>query len=208
MNQNFPENVTAGPDGQPAAAAMVPVAFDAGTADTQHTIGGYRVELEMQNAELCRVHEELEAAKARYFDLYDTASVGFCEIGKDGLIRQTNQASALLLEMDSQHLARKPFINFIHREDRLIYQRFCRQIEETGASQFCELRLKRAGKDPLWADLRGAWKIAESGEVEMRLATSHINARKLLEVQSQKMQRSASWPVGWRMISTTSSRAS
>jgi hypothetical protein len=45
---------------------------------TLHNLSVHQVELEMQNEELRRVHVELEAVRARLYDLYDLAPVGYC----------------------------------------------------------------------------------------------------------------------------------
>ena len=46
----------------------------------------HQVELEMQNEELRRAQQEIEALHARYFDLYNLAPVGYCTVSESGLI--------------------------------------------------------------------------------------------------------------------------
>ena len=50
------------------------------TRQMLHDLRVHQIELEMQNEELRRAQAELDAARARYFDLYDLAPVGYCTI--------------------------------------------------------------------------------------------------------------------------------
>lgn len=43
----------------------------------------HQIELEMQNAQLRQANEEIDAGKAKYFDLYDLAPVGYCTLSKN-----------------------------------------------------------------------------------------------------------------------------
>lgn len=50
-------------------------------------------------AETYSIQEALEASRARYFDLYDLAPVGYVTLSEMGLILEANLIAATLLEV-------------------------------------------------------------------------------------------------------------
>lgn len=61
-----------------------------GAQQLVHELRVHQIELEMQNEELRRSQLELDAIRARYFDLYDLAPVGYCTLSETGLILEAN----------------------------------------------------------------------------------------------------------------------
>jgi len=103
------------------------------TRQTLHELRVHQIELEMQNEELRRAQADLDAARARYFDLYDLAPVGYCTISEKGLILEANLTAATLLGVARGALVNQPFTRFILLEDQDIYYLHRRQLFETGA---------------------------------------------------------------------------
>src|SRR5512136_844198 len=81
----------------------------------------HQIELEMQNEELRRTQAELEASRARYFDLYDLAPVGYFTVCEEGMILETNLTFANLLGVARGVLVKQPLSRFILPEDEDIY---------------------------------------------------------------------------------------
>ena len=106
-----------------------------------HELRVHQIELEMQNEELRRAQAELDAARARYFDLYDLAPVGYFTVSEQGLIMEANLTAATLLGVARGALVMQRFSRFILRDDQDIYYLLRRQLSKTGAPQVCDLRL-------------------------------------------------------------------
>ncbi len=158
-----------------------------------HELRVYQVELEIQNEELRAVQAELEESRARYFDLYDLAPVGYCTLSKKGLILETNLTAAALLGLDRSKLVKKPISRFILKEDQDIYYLLHKKLFETGEPQECELRLLKADGTALWTHLRGSTVQAKDEEASnrCRVVINDISKRKqadeqLLRVLSEK----------------------
>lgn len=120
---------------------------------TLHELHVHQIELEMQNEELRRIQVELEASRARYFDLYDLAPVGYLTLNEQGMIREANLTLVDLLGLTRKEVVQRPLTHFILPADQDIFYQHRRQLFAIGAPQVCELRLLRANDDPFWTQL-------------------------------------------------------
>ena len=155
-----------------------------------HELQVHQIELEMQNEELRRAQGELEASRARYFDLYDRAPVGYFTLSEQGLILEANLTGAGLLGLGRRDLTKQPISHYILPEDQDIYYRHRRQLLETGTPQECELRMLRADAAPFWARLESTVaQDGESGDSVCRVVVSDINARKQAEEKLADLNR-------------------
>ncbi|MDD5287408.1 MAG: sigma 54-interacting transcriptional regulator, partial [Desulfuromonadaceae bacterium] len=71
------------------------------------------IELEMQNDELLRVHEDLELSQSMYAELYNFAPIAYFTFDPSGVIQNTNHRGAQLLETERREVAYRPFADFI-----------------------------------------------------------------------------------------------
>ena len=85
-----------------------------------HELYVHQAELELQNEELRQTQIALDAAKTRYFELYDLAPVGYLTLSKKGLITQANFAAATMLGLPRRALVKKPFSNFIDNDNKIL----------------------------------------------------------------------------------------
>ncbi len=158
-----------------------------------HELQVHQIELEMQNEELRRTQVELQASRARYFDLYNLAPVGYLTLSEQGLILEANLTAATLLGMERSRLVKQPISRFIFPEDQDLYYLCRNQLFETGAPQVCELRLARARKDGdlMWVHVQaGAAQGSERAPV-WRVTLSDITERKTFQAKSEEALRQA-----------------
>jgi PAS domain S-box-containing protein len=112
-----------------------------------HELSVHQIELEMQNEELRRSQLELAAAKARYFDLYDLAPVGYCTVNADGLIKEVNLTLTTMLGISRSALLSKPISHLMVKEDQDRFYLLRKKLLEHRSSQTCDLHLRIANSE-------------------------------------------------------------
>jgi len=154
-----------------------------------HDLRVHQVELEAQNEELRQTQEALYAAKARYFDLYEMAPVGYLTVSEQGLILGANLTAADLLGVKKTALLKQPFSRFVVTEHRDRYYFHHRQIFANGDAQSYELCLRHGGGPQIWARLVTtlAWDGVEGGD-RCRIILSNVTERKHAEEQASRSQ--------------------
>lgn len=165
----------------PAGTSTESVAMDS-------TIRIYQIELESQNAELRRTQLDAETSRALYFDLYDNAPLGFCTLGPDGEVRRVNMRTAAMLNLPVGDIIGRPFINFILMVDLPLHNELGKALQNSETHR-CELRMKVAGRAPLWVELTAERRLTTTGEKEVQIAIGDIHSRKSLEEQLRQAQK-------------------
>jgi PAS domain S-box-containing protein len=143
-----------------------------------HELQVHQIELEMQNEELRRTQQELEASRSRYFDLYDLAPVGYVTLSQQGLIVEANLTAAKLLGVARGVLVQRPLSHFVVPEDQdLSYLKF-KEVFETGALQVWEMGLAREGASPVWTCVEAIAAQDPDGTYVCRAVMSDITEAK------------------------------
>jgi PAS domain S-box-containing protein len=153
-----------------------------------HELRVHQIELEMQNEELRRTQEALEVSRARYFDLYDLAPVGYFTIGEQGLILEANLTAAKLLGVARGALVKQPLSRFVLREDQDIYYLHRKALLETGAPQAWELRVLKKDAAPFWVRVEATMARDADGASVCRAVVSDIAERKFEEEEKAKLE--------------------
>jgi PAS domain S-box-containing protein len=155
-----------------------------------HELQVHQIELEMQNEELRRVQQELEASRAKYFDLYDLAPVGYLTLSEQGVILEANLTAANLLAVDRGHLIRQPVTHFIFPEDQDMHYLHRRQLFETRARQMYDVRMLKKDGSTFWARIEVI--VTPSSETDppvCRATLSDITEKKTLDAHLLRAQR-------------------
>ena len=148
---------------------------------TLHELRVHQIELEMQNEELRRAQIEIDASRARYFDLYDLAPVGYFNLNDKGLILEANLTAATLLGVARDTLVKQPLSRFILPEDQDIFYWHRKLLFETDVPQVCEIRILRQDVMPFWARMEASMVREADGASGCHTVISDITARKRTE---------------------------
>ena len=127
-----------------------------------HELEVHQIELELQNEELRHAQAEIETSKARYFDLYDFAPIGYFTLSEKGLIIEANLTACSLLGVARNKLLNFPLSRFILADDASIYHLHLNKLFETGVPQTLELRMHGKNETPFWVRVEAT--VAQDGD--------------------------------------------
>jgi len=157
-----------------------------------HELKVHQIEIEIQNEELRRVQVELEASRAKYFDLYDMAPVGYFTISEEGLILEANLAAATMLGVSRNAFVDKFLSSVVSREDQDIFYTHRKQLLETGTLQPFEIRLVKKSCPAVWVSMEATMSHDADGALVSRVVMSDISGRKkadeLLKEKADKLE--------------------
>ncbi|NNJ11321.1 PAS domain S-box protein [Chloroflexales bacterium ZM16-3] len=132
-----------------------------------HELQVHQIELELQNEELRRAQQDLESTRARYFDLYDLAPVGYITLNAQGMIQEANLTAATMLKVPRSALLSQPLGQFVAPVDQDSYYLYRRALIREGGPQVCELRMLQLDHAPFWARLEATVAPGVAGKAAM-----------------------------------------
>jgi two-component system, chemotaxis family, sensor kinase Cph1 len=103
----------------------------------------HQEELRIQNEELLRVQIELEASRARYFELYDLAPVGYITLTPELVIREANLAASRLLGNERTMLINKRLSSFIAPNSQEQLHLHYRRLDQESIKRTRTLRVRK-----------------------------------------------------------------
>jgi PAS domain S-box-containing protein len=101
----------------------------------------HQMELEIQNEELRQAQIQLAQSRDSYSDLYEFAPVGYLTLDKQGLIRQANLTSAMMLDVERKQLVGRKFSDFVSNESQDAWHLHRRAVFAESKTVACELRM-------------------------------------------------------------------
>ncbi|MBK9373432.1 MAG: PAS domain-containing protein [Holophagales bacterium] len=149
-----------------------------------HELQVHQVELELQNSELQRTRDEVEAALERYTDLYDFAPVGYFTLARDGGIYSANLAGADLVGVPRARLLGRRFGTFLPLAERPGFDAFLTRTLADTQRESCEVTLEPAGGGRRVVRIEAT--ASPSGK-ECRAAVLDVTALKAAEAQVRRV---------------------
>ncbi|MEI7750536.1 MAG: PAS domain-containing protein [Candidatus Omnitrophota bacterium] len=154
-----------------------------------HELRVHQIELEMQNEELRESYAERDASRARFFDFYDLAPVGYFTVSEQGLILEANFTACAFLDVVRGAMVARSISHFILKDDQDIYYLYNQQLFEThsassglaGGPQACELRMVKSDRTVFWVHLEAIIVDAADGAPVCRVVMNDITGRKKVE---------------------------
>jgi two-component system cell cycle sensor histidine kinase/response regulator CckA len=147
-----------------------------------HELLVHQIELDMQNEELRSAQQQLEASKARYFDLYDLAPIGYFTLDDRRLIKECNLSAANILGASRNKLITAPISKILLKEDQIIFYENLKACLEMDMPQHFEMRLMRADGQIIW----GLLQVVAMKGAEYWLTVTDISRNKQVEAELQE----------------------
>lgn len=167
--------------------------LDAGPADGSpesrlvHELRVHQIELEMQNEELRHALQELELSRARYFDLYDLAPVGYLTLTEASVVVEANLTALTMAGRARVDVVGQPFSRFISPEDQDVAYLHRRRLFETLQPQHYEIRIVRPDATTLWTRIDANVALESDGGRIARLTIEDISEHKRIDSEREAL---------------------
>jgi PAS domain S-box-containing protein len=112
----------------------------------------HQIELEMQNEELNKAHQELVESRDNYAQLYDASPVGYLMLNEAGIIQKANIMAAALLHYPKEQLINKQLGEFIDSSDQDDYYLFIRRLLNQKTDQVLNAKIRNTSNLPAHAE--------------------------------------------------------
>ena len=159
-----------------------------------HELRVHQIELEMQNDELRRAQIEIESSRARYFELFDLAPVGYLNLSELGLILEANFMASEQMGLLRSQLVGKRFAALVAPTDQDTHYLFRKAVLDSGTLQSCTVQMVKHDKTPFWADLEAIEARREGMSPVIRVtlkdATERVESEQAMQRLNSELARS------------------
>jgi PAS domain S-box-containing protein len=146
-------------------------------------------ELHHQNEQLAIAHQDLQAERRRYQELFEFAPDAYLITDLQGTVQEANQAAGELFQINPSRLIGKPLVNFVQEEHRRPFRNTLNQLPTIHRVQEWELSLLGRNQTHVEAALTVQTARNEAGEaIALRWLIRDITARKRAEEQMRQLQ--------------------
>ncbi len=121
-----------------------------------HELQVHQIELELQNEEMRRAQQELEASRNNFLQLFHKAPVGYLVLDSLGIIRQANETFCHMVKEDMFRVKGQPFNIFISRPERQQFLARYRAVFRDPGNKNMEHFLLCADKETFYARIEAA----------------------------------------------------
>lgn len=121
-----------------------------------HELELHQIELEIQNREVIESFNELEGAKNKYVNLFDSAPVGYISLNNMGKVLEINLTAAKLLNKEKAEILGKCFSSWISKDYKRSYSNHINEclLSDTAERKTIEVELQIPGiRTPLFVEL-------------------------------------------------------
>ena len=155
-----------------------------------HDLRVHQVELELQNRELREAHAALEAAKARFEELYDFAPVAYFTFDPHGLVLEANLTAATLVGRARAWLIGQPFPALVGMADSTPFREHLRRCERERRPAITELRFMVGRGEPRDVQAVSVPVLDPAGRViALRTSFTDITQLKRVEAELERARR-------------------
>jgi len=158
-----------------------------------HELQVATLELEMQNEELRAAQLEMEETRARYFELFELAPVGYLILDASEAILDANLTATALLGVSKGALVGQLLGSFLAPEDQDLFHLLRRKVSEAGP-QVCEVRLALPSPNAaFWVHLvcaasrNGGYRVTLTDNSEMHRRREKLGA--LVQERTEELER-------------------
>jgi PAS domain S-box-containing protein len=153
-----------------------------------HELQVHQIELELQNEELRRARNELEASLARYRELYDFAPVGYATLDGDGNIQEINLAGAAMVGKERALVVGQSFARCVAAPARPAFDAFLGKLREGADKASCNVALAPHEEHHLHVHIVGTREPTEE-DWRFRIALTDTTDLKAVEARLQEADR-------------------